>query len=253
MKSLSMHSILIPLDHPRFFRDDPPDLAAQIQAVLPGYARLPTDVIEDDVLLIQDKLPLNPTHRLVVLVPCGEIDETALARRVWQLAGSSGFSVLYLALSPDVTQTAYQRRRLAGLAALTSGRDIHAHASVREEKNWRQALERTLQHGDLLVCLASHKVPEHLFWRRKLGEQLVETAGVPVYMFSGFKIVPVPQEWRAVREVLAWIGSLFLLAAFFGVQVSIDRAIDGPLATILLWISVGLEIYLLWKFNELIG
>ena len=250
MKALSINSVLFPSDNHRFLMGDPPDLAAQIQAVVPGYGQLPVRVIAEDVLLIQDKLPLKPTKRLVVLVPSGEVDETTLARRVWQLATSSSFSVLYLALSPDVTQIAYQRRRLASLAALTSGENVQAHASVSAEKNWRLALEQILQSGDLLVCLTSHQVSEHLFWHRKLGEKLVETVGVPVYLFSGLKIGPAPQERQAIKDVLAWIASLSLLAAFFGIQVSIDRSIAEPLSTILLCLSVVVETYLFLKINE---
>jgi hypothetical protein len=253
MKALSIHSILIPSDHSRFNKDGPPDLAAQIQAVVPGFARLPASVIDQDVLIIQDKLPLKPTRRLVVLVPPGEVDETALARRVWQLAASSGLDILYLALSWDDAQTPYQRRRLAGMAALTCGQDVRAHACVSAEKDWRQALKRTLQAGDLLVCLASHKVPKYLVWRTPLGKQLARTAGVPVYLFEGFKIGPTLQVRQALREALAWIISIFLMAAFFGVQAGIDRFAAEPLSTIGLFLTVVVEVYLLFKVNEWIG
>lgn len=253
MKTLSMHSILTNAAHANFTQGGPQDLAAQLQAVVPGYAQLPAGVIDEDILLVQDRFPLNPTQRLVVLVPPGEIDETILARRVWQLANSSCFNVLYLALSPDGTQTAYQRRRVVSLASMTSGQRFHSHGSVSTERNWQQALEHALQPGDLLVCLASHKIPKHVMWHTLLGKQLAITMGIPVYLFSGFKIAPAPQERQTIQEALAWIFSLLLIAAFFGIQVSIDRSIAGPLSTFLLWLSVVVEVYLLWKINELIG
>jgi hypothetical protein len=253
MKSLSIQSIPIPSGHSRVFQDDPPDQAAQIQVVVPGYARLPAHVIDEDILLVKEQSSLNPTRRLVVLIPPGEFDETALARRVWQLAASSSFSVLYLALSPDATQSAYQRRRLAGLAAVTSDQNVRAHSSVSAEKNWRKVLEQILTPGDLLVCLAGHFVTKRLFWHRSLGEELVETLDVPVYLFGRFKIGSIPQQRQTIREVLAWVAFILLLAIFFRVQVSIDRTIARPLSTLITSFSVVVEIYLLWKINEWIG
>ena len=253
MKASSTHVIPIPVDHPRILQEDYPDLVAKTQAVVPGYAQLPASVVDGDTLLFRDKLPLNPTQRLVVLVPPGEVDEIALARHVWQLATCSCLRVLYLALSPDVAQAAYQRRRLAGLAALTSDQNIHAHASVFAEKNWQQALEQIWQPGDLVVCLANHQVSNHLIWRRNLGDQLFETLGMPVYLLGGCEISPVPLDWQGIKGLFSIMTSLSLVVVFFGVQVIIERSINRPLATILLSLSVLVEIYLLYKNNEWIG
>lgn len=253
MKDLSVHSILKPSNYSRSFQDDPPDRAAQIQAVIPGYSQLPFDMIDEDALLFHERLPLNPTRRLVVLIPSGEINETAFARRIWQIAASSNLTILYLALSPDSTRMAYERRRLASLAALTSGLNVRAHASVSSESTWQKALGPVMQGGDLLVCLDTHMVPKNLFWHTPLGKQLAGMMNVPVYLIGGFVIAATPQERSAIREALAWMVSLALIAAFFALQVRIDRSIDGLFATLLLCLSAMAEVYLIWKFNEWIG
>lgn len=250
MKVFTMNSYSIPSEKHRFFQVAPADSGTYIRAVVPGYAQLPASLVSEDILLIQDKLPLNPTRRLVVLVPTGEFNQTAVARHIWQLAAGSGSSVLYLMLSMDDTQAAHQRRRLADLAASTTGENVHAHASLCAQTSWRQALEKTLQPGDLLVCLASHHVSDHLIRRRKLGEQMVESVGVPVYLIGGIKIGMAPETRQAIKEALAWIASLCLIAAFFAVQASIDRATDGLLTTILIIMAILAEMYLLLKINE---
>jgi hypothetical protein len=253
MKAFSIHSLSISPDRPFFIQDGLPDLAAPIQVVVPGCDQLLASMAEDDVLLVQDRFPLKPTRRLVVLVPSGEVDETALARRIWQLAANSYFSVLYLALSPDTFQAAYQRRRLADLAAATSGKNVRASGSVSAEQSWREALKRVIKPGDLLICLANHTVTRYLAWRASLGKQMVETVGVPVFMLSGFKIGRTPQERQATKEVLSWIIFVVLLATFIGLQVSIVRSTTRPLSTTLLCLSVVVELYVLWKINDWIG
>lgn len=253
MKAIPMQSVPVAVDRPGFIQDDPVEMAVQIQAVLPGYLAHPADGDKKDTLLVQDSRQLKPTRRLVVLVPPGEIDEPALARRVWQLAIDSCLGVLYLALCPDDLQVSHQRLRLADLAAVTSGRAVRAHAIVSEEKNWRLALAKVLAPGDVLVCLASHTITRYLAWRAPLGEQLAETAGVPVFMLDGFKIGQSPNQKQALKGLLAWIACVALLVGFFGIQVGIVRSTDQLLSSILLCLSVLVELYLLWKINDWIG
>lgn len=258
MKAFSIHSMAISADRARFTQKtlaEPPapNLAMPNPAILPGYDQLLANMAEKDVLLIQDRLPLSPIRRLVVLVPRGEIDEPALARRVWEIATGFCAAVLYLALSPNELQSAHQRRRLADLAAGTSGQNVRASSNVSAAQDWHQALERVLKPGDLVVCLANHKISRYFAWRKPLGERLVEWVGMPVFMLSGFKIDRSWQEHQTLKAALSWVGFGVLLAAFFGMQAGISRATSRPLSSILLCLSVMVEVYLLWKINDWIG
>lgn len=225
----------------------------QVLAVMPGYPKVPVSAVEADVLLVPDQLPLVPTRRMVVLVPPGEIDENRLTRRIWQLAVSSGLQVCYLALAPKDEHAATQRRRLIGLAAGTKDKEIHAQINLSAEKSWPQALGNTLQPGDLLVCLAGHQVTGPFFRRQALGELLAGTMNVPVYLLGGLKAGPSPQLQSLVTETLAWTASLSLMAAFFALQVGIERTAVRPISTIMLILSVLVELYFLWKINEWVG
>jgi hypothetical protein len=53
-----------------------------------------------------------------------------------------------------------------------------------------------------------------------------------------------------MRNFLSWVISLSLLAVFFGLQVMVDRSTDKLLSTLLLFLSVLVEVYLLIKVNE---
>ena len=247
MKVFTNHSMQIRSGQDPSSPDAPINLTNKIQAVIPGYARLPADVIRDDVFLLPKKLPLAPTRRLVVLVPPGEIAEDVLTRRVWQLAKDSGLGVLYLTLSREEDQSLYHRRRLTNLMMMTSYGNVRAHSSVSAAQDWPGAVRQILQTGDVLVCLTNHQVFHHLVWQRSLGEQLAQATGAPVYMLAGLKIGPPAKLLQMIKEIRTWTLSLILLLAFFSLQASIVRFTTAPLSTILLCLSVLVELYLLFK------
>jgi hypothetical protein len=230
----------------------PAVLPPPIRAVLAGSSQLPASALEADSLLVSDQLPAVPTQRLIVLVPAGEVDEHALARRVWELAASSGLSVLYLALSPDADQVSTQCLRLVNLAALTSYPRVRADTNVHSEKNWSKVLRRTLQPGDLLVCLAADRTPG-IFQRQALAKRLAVELSVTVYQLGGLQVKPAPSSHHWLKDVLAWAASITLIALFFWLQVWIDPTSARPQATFLLYLSILVELYGLWKINEWIG
>lgn len=232
---------------------DPTDLPVEFQVFLPGFSELPEAALRKDTILIPDRIPVTPTRRLVVLVPPGEVDERTLVRRIWQLAANSSLSVLYLAIEPDDLYLASQRRRLSGMASLTSSPEVRARASVSPEKSWPRALESTLHPGDLLVCLAGHTIRGHFVRRRKLGEILVERVAVPVYLIGDLKIGLSPMQQQRIKSIQAWTASFTLIVAFFGLQVELNRSISGTMSTFLLCLSVLAELYILWKINQWIG
>jgi hypothetical protein len=227
-------------------------LATQIREVLPGSSQLPQAGLAADILLVPDQFQMAPTRRLVVLVPAGEVDEQALARRVWQLASCSGLDVLYLSLSPDANHVSYLRRRLAGLAASTTYSNVQAEIRVHEQKNGSQAFRQNLKPGDLLICLEKDSTTG-FFRRQPLAQRLAMDLRLPVYQLGGLKVKPELHSNYWIKNALAWIASMALIAVFFWLQLGIDRASARPQSTILLCLSVLVELYGLWKINEWIG
>jgi hypothetical protein len=251
MKHATLHSIAAPARERSAFPARPGD-SVIIRTFLPGYNQLPASVVQNDRLLIPDRIPVTPTRRLVVLIPEGEIDNNALARRIWQLASSSGLSILYLALLPDHKST-YQSRRLATLASLTASRESRPQTSVSQEKSWFKAVEKILRAGDVLICLKEHQLSRGVFFRKTLGEMLSAATAAPVYMLGGLEIVPNPQSNQITKTLLAWTVSISLMVVFFILQIVIDRFSVQPASTWFQFISVVVEIYLLWKVNEWIN
>jgi hypothetical protein len=250
MKAFEMNPFRLPMNKDLPPQDTPVGMRAKIRVTLPGYDQLPADEICDDVLLFPEKSAISKSQRLVVMVPRGNISENALARRVWQLASTSGLGVIYLALSPDEEQVPYFRRRLADLAMMTSNYNLRAYTHMSSESNWVSVIKKIIQPGDVLVCMANHMVSHHLVQREKLGEELVQMNSVPVYMLGGMKIGPTPEWEFAFKEVAAWITSLLLIIAFFGMQIGIDRSINGGFSKFLIVLSILAEFALLLKIND---
>lgn len=253
MKTFVMHATDIPTGQALPFQASKASLSPQLLTLVPGIGKLTAAALDGDVILIPDNLQVAQIRRLVVLIPPGYIDEQSVARRVYQLASGSRNDVLYLAMDPEGEQSPFQRRQLASLGSLTTGKDVHTEVKLCVEKTWFQALEKILTPGDLLVCLADHPVFDYFFLRRKLGERLAGQVTVPVYLVYGLKVGQAPHTQQILKEVEAWITFFVLLGSFFALQAGIQRSTEKPLTTILLCLSILAEVYFLWKINEWIG
>lgn len=242
MKTITLPARELTPDHPASSTD-------LIKSILPGSSQLQQTANEADTLFVPDWFPLHPARRLVVLVPSDEIDEQALAYRVWQLADCSGLSVLFVTLVSDEALISYHRRRLVGLAAMTKFTHIHTDTSIQTHKKWPSSLTNVLQTGDLLVCLAENRSPG-LFHRKALGERLSTNLGLPVYVLGNMQVKPAHTSRHWLKDVFAWTTALALMGGFFYLQFEIDRYFPQWPATILIFLSVLVEIYCLGKINN---
>ncbi len=222
-------------------------------ALVPGLDKLPPVILQQDSLFLSGEAGISNVRRLVVCLPAGGVDEAVLARRIWQLAASSGLNVLYVTLVPKENQAASQHRRLAELSILSGDRAVRARGEVSRAKSWLPALKDILQPGDLLVCLAGHQVKEGFAHRVSLGWQLAERLSCPVYVLGGVRLVTTPSRWQRIKELRAWATSVAIIVGFFFLQVGIDHSATRPASTIMLCLSALAEIYSLMQFNEWIG
>jgi hypothetical protein len=224
-----------------------------ISRLLPGFPTQEAAEFREDGFITPQRFPLNPTRRLVVLVPDGSLDDNALTHKIWRLASISSLQVLFLGLSPDDENAPYVRRRLALLAANIHQGEISARTSVVVGENWSYAVKKVLHNGDMLVCIARHMIPYRAFSSRNIGEVLAASHDVPVYLLGGLQIGRSPTQFQLVRSILAWSVSIAILLAFGGLQIWISQNAHPDLSTILLCLSIIAEGILLFKFIEWIG
>ena len=228
----------------------PSDAIRMLSILLPGYSMQDVSEARGDTLIAPDHFPLRPTRRLVVLVPEGGLDDTALARRIWRLASSSALKVLFLGLSPDPECVAPIRRRLAMLAVAVDQGDVSARVSVEVGSDWLQAVEDVLHSGDLLICIAGHRVPYHVIGRRKLGDALAAAFQAPVYELGGLQVSQSTTFMPWARTLVAWSISIAILVAFAGLQIWISRNASPRLSPILLCLTIIAEGITLLKTIE---
>jgi hypothetical protein len=224
-----------------------------IAALLPGRNLRDIPELQKDILIASDHCPLRPTRRLVVLVPQGDFNENALARRVWLLASHASLKVLFLGLSPDQESDSDVRRRLALLAAAVHQGEVDAKASIVMGKSWLQAVDGVLTGGDLLVCAANHKIPHRMIARASLGDALSQTFQVPVYLLGDLPIYRPAAFEKRVRSLAGWGISIAVLVAFAGLQILLSQRDNTRLTPVILGLSVIAEGIIILKTIEWIG
>jgi hypothetical protein len=201
-------------------------------------------------LLIPADQPLPPAHRLVVLVPNVDVDESELAARIWSLASPRGLEVLFLSIfrSPETELRA--RRRLTLLAAIT--RDDWAHIETRLdlEGDWMRAVRHIWEPGDLVVCHAEQVLTGWGLRRRSLAKTIGSALNTPVYVLSGFYPELPTEQPNWLARLQAWLPPLVILVIFFMLQVRITQGMTGWVQTALLCLSVIVEFGLIGAWEH---
>jgi hypothetical protein len=211
-------------------------------------ARQPASLVTS--LLMPEGATPPPARRLVVLVPDLDLDESALSRRVWNLAAPNKLAVLFLGLSSSASEEPHARRQLATLAALTRDDWVKVSTTLAAETNWLKALRPLLRGGDLIVCHAEQTAPG---WRgaRPLGRTLCQTLETPVYLLEGFYAGDPGQVARPGARLMFWGGAVVILASAFWLQVQIATLPKNWAESALMLLSVVAECGLVGLWSQL--
>jgi hypothetical protein len=188
----------------------------------------------------------GPARRLIVLVPA-DSDYTAATRRIWELAHVQCAGVQFLSLCQDPAQELGLRRQLVTLSALVGDAKVSTEAKVEFGRNWVDIVRRNYQAGDMIVCFAEHRAG---LFHRPLSQVLESSLSAPVYILPA--LAPrhtFRTNWLA--QGMGWAGSFGIMAGFFWLQVEISQFPQDAAQTVLLILSVAVEIWLIWLWNSL--
>jgi len=201
-------------------------------------------------LLRPEGVSLLPPRRLVVLVPDLDLDDAALARRIWNLAAPNKLGVLYLGLALSPSEEPHARRQLATIAALTRDDWVKTSTLLARETDWLAALRPVLRPDDLIVC---HLEQMMHGWRgsRPLGAWLCQTLQAPVQLLEGFYAGDPAQPAHPTARLLFWAGALAILASAFWLQVQITGMPKTWLESALMGLSVVAECGLIGLWAQL--
>jgi len=192
---------------------------------------------------------LSTVQRLVVLIPDQDVDETEIAREIWELASPAKFSVLLLGVCSNSNDEPTVRRRLVTIAGLIREPRISVDIQLDFGNNWIKNLQAILISGDVVICHAEQYTG---MGHKPLALALTE-AGIQVMVMTGFYPEIHKSATALFRESLFWVVSVIILAVFFWLQIRMLRVSDELAKNILLGISVPAEIGLLWLWNSRLG
>ena len=189
---------------------------------------------------------LSPARRLIVLVPA-ERDYLAASRRIRELARTLESNVLFLSLYTDQAQESSLRRQLITMAALVQEGNLCAEIRVELGSNWVTAVKADLHDDDMIVCFGEQRTG---MLRRPLSQTLQSNLKSPVYILSDLDSQSRSRfNWRS--QIMAWAGSLAIIAGFFLIQIQITTLLQDWAQTTLLTLSVVAEIWLIAAWNRL--
>lgn len=200
--------------------------------------------------LLHDGQPLPAFHRLVILVPNADLDEIRLARHIRNMMLSHRADILLLSLVTWEGEESLERRRLTNLAAVLRDPLYTVTSKIISSNHWVGEIQKNLLPGDLLMCLEGQYAPSWGFRSQPVGEALVGRLPYPVYVlhFTDFKEIP---RQALSHRLVGWSVSIVVILLFLGFDARIVQGAGGWISTLLLGMSLLVEVGLLWSWNNL--
>ena len=207
----------------------------------PGQESGTSQRIRGAALHVSEEIPLLKIKRLVVLVPDRDLDDVTLSREVWSLASQGSHRILYMAVIHDPDRESRARRRLITLAAITRDDQTRVESQVCFEPSYIKAVKNARQEGDMLVCLAGHKVSSGVRKRIPLEIALVSSLRMPVILLTGIYQEPEEKSDDWLHTALYWSVTLVILSLFTWFEMAITQAANNWVGQLLLILTILVE------------
>jgi hypothetical protein len=190
---------------------------------------------------------IEPTHRLIVLVPDADIDYVAATRRVWQLASDAGADIRFIGLCKNVLQESSIRRQLILMTAMVQESNVSAEAKVEFGNSWVNIVKSNWQAGDVVVCFAEQQTG--LFYS-PLSQILQSDLDIPLSILSD-QHYKNPSIINGLSRIALWVGFIAIVVGSVLLQIRITALVEDWAQTVLLILSVLTEFWLILAWNNL--
>jgi hypothetical protein len=135
------------------------------------------------------------------------------------------------------------------MASLLEGDRVSVEMKVECGTNWVEAVRRSLQSDDMVVCFAEQRAG---LLQRPLSQILRSNIHATIYILSGLSSQPsAPPDRRS--PILAWVGSLAIMALALLLQIRITSLPQDWVQTTLLILSALAEVWLIAIWNGMSG
>jgi hypothetical protein len=196
--------------------------------------------------LLASPVETEVTTHIVVLLSSPDVDIVSIARKVWELAQSSGAPIRLIGLCKDTTQEPGIRRTLVTIAAMLNYGNISVNIQVLFGSDWLEMLKIQLHHQDIVVCWDE---PNTGMWTKPLSRILQSNLKVTLYILSGLPQEINPHASRA-KAAVAWIGFITIIIVFLILQIKIYQLANQWTITLEI-VSTAVEYWLIWIWNSL--
>lgn len=194
-------------------------------------------------------LPLapHPGSRLIVILSEPEVDISLVASRVWELAKTLGCHVRFLGLCRDAAYEPNLRRHLIAISAMVQDGYLFTDVKVRHGNNWLQLVRSNWEAGDVVAYIAGQRAG---LFQKPFSRVLEVNLGTPVHVIPGLDPLDRPQA-TILSTLTAWGGSISFILGFLWMQMKIVQMPLNWTQSLLLYLSIFLEIGLVWGWNSL--
>lgn len=189
----------------------------------------------------------TPFRNLVILVSDCELDAVAAAQKIWELAQTYGGRIQFLGLCGDVGQEPSLRRQLVTMSAMVANGNGPVEFKVEFGKSWLELVKENWRTGDVIVCFAE----QHIGLLKKPLSQILKTnMNATVHVISGL-YPPHSSRPNWLPGAMAWAGSIGIIVCFFWFDVKITQLPQDWAHITLLYLSLLIEVGLIWVWNSL--
>ncbi|MBL8091837.1 MAG: hypothetical protein JNJ43_15985, partial [Anaerolineales bacterium] len=177
----------------------------------------------------------------VVLIPPFDINLSAFAHRVWELANATGSHILLLGQFDEAQKESKLRRDVTTLSAILKNESILVESNISFGRDWIHLIRNHLHKGDMLVRVAEHKI-----------NSLESQIDLQIYILSDL-VSQKDANSNLLSQLTSIAGSLAIIVGFFMLQVRIIDLTKDGIRTLFLLISLPIGFGFLWAWNSLFG
>jgi hypothetical protein len=189
----------------------------------------------------------RPARRLIVLVPEFLEDSSITAGKIWELAKALEGHVLFIGLCKDAALEPSLRRQFVFLSAMVSDGFVSVETKIEVGGNWLKVIKSNWRDGDVLVCFAGQYTG---LMHRPLSQLISSNLKLNVFVLDDlFSTNSHRPNW--LSPIMAWVGSISIIAVFFWAQVQINHLPEVWAQNVLMYLSIPLEVGLIWGWNTL--
>lgn len=186
--------------------------------------------------------------RLVVVISAVS-DEPALARRILALSMDPSLPLLLVGAAATWDAEYELRRSLVAVESFLAAQGRRVELWTDSGHGWLARLAGKCARTDKIACYEELGTAAP---RQPLSDLLAEALRLPVRDLTD--LVSRPQSRvRLIPQAAAWLGSIALIAGFWFLQARIVTEMMGWAQNVMLLLTVGAEVSLIWIWNALLG